>query len=360
MNKLIFTLIILPTIGCGGVHATIWRVNGNPNIDADFHGIQTAINDPYVFPGDTIYVEGYANSYGDFTVLKPLVLIGPGYFLNDNDTTQAIKYEAIIGAVTFEIGSEGSVLAGFYLYAIESGYKLIQINTQGITISRNRIYTVFQSTTTKCGILITNYGSVENVIAQNFIYTKNTGGSQSAPAYGICCEGGNQNVVIKNNRIEVSPQGNGVKRAIGIATEDPNAQIFIYNNVFEGDLSTHYSVLYNNILIDGAVSGNNNTYEYNICNGTQFPAGNGNQQNINPVLVFVDYLSDIDNGYMLLPNSPASGTGMNGVDCGIFGGNTPYALSGIPAVPSIFEINYTGVGSASVPIQVNLKAKSNK
>ena len=77
-------------------------------------------------------------------------------------------------------------------------------------------------------------------------------------------------------------------------------------------------------------------------------------------LVFEDHTSGIDYGLVLKTGSPAIGAGMNGVDCGIFGGNQPYVLSGIPPIPSIFEINYTAVGSSAVPIQVNLKAKTNK
>ena len=76
--------------------------------------------------------------------------------------------------------------------------------------------------------------------------------------------------------------------------------------------------------------------------------------------VFVDHLSEVDNGLILNAGSPAIGAGYSGEDCGMFGGNWPYVLSGIPAIPAIFEIENSGIGTSTTPIQVNLKAKSNR
>ena len=116
----------------------------------------------------------------------------------------------------------------------------------------------------------------------------------------------------------------------------------------------------NNILIEGDVTGSNNFYYNNISDISQFGNENGNQQNVDMNTVFVDHTSGVDNGLILAPGSPAIGAGFEGVDCGIFGGNNPYVLSGIPPIPSIFEITQIGIGSVATPIQVNFKAKSNR
>ena len=50
--------------------------------------------------------------------------------------------------------------------------------------------------------------------------------------------------------------------------------------------------------------------------------------------VFVDYSGTLgksdDAKWKLKAGSPAIGAGVSGVDCGVFGGVTPYVLSGVP------------------------------
>ena len=79
--------------------------------------------------------------------------------------------------------------------------------------------------------------------------------------------------------------------------------------------------------------------------------------------VFVDYDLYIDNGYILTPDSPAIGAGANGGDCGMFSSDydgNPYILSGMPAIPAIYEIDFnsTFFPSGSDTLQVDVKAKS--
>ena len=54
-----------------------------------------------------------------------------------------------------------------------------------------------------------------------------------------------------------------------------------------------------------------------------------------------------DNRYELKAGSPAIGAGVGGIDCGAFGGETPYKLSGIPFVPLIYQVNAPTTGNAS-------------
>lgn len=97
----------------------------------------------------------------------------------------------------------------------------------------------------------------------------------------------------------------------------------------------------------------------NICDLTQYPNENGNQQSIVMSTVFEDYTTFIDNGYILKAGSPAIGTGVLGVDCGPFGTNDPYVLSGMPPIPAIFdfEMNQT-IGTSTIP--VTIKSMSHK
>jgi len=69
--------------------------------------------------------------------------------------------------------------------------------------------------------------------------------------------------------------------------------------------------------------------------------------------------------FKLKAGSPALGAGygstaQNPVDAGMYGGSTPYVLSGIPAIPSIYFFANQPVGSNSDPIDVQIKVRSNK
>lgn len=90
--------------------ATVWRVNNRPNVDADFTSLAAAYAGASA--NDTIYIEGSPFSYGGNTFYKPLTVIGAGYWLNENDSTQAYKEHSIVSTLTFRAGSEGSLVEG--------------------------------------------------------------------------------------------------------------------------------------------------------------------------------------------------------------------------------------------------------
>ncbi|MFN3876619.1 MAG: hypothetical protein ACK4L7_11995, partial [Flavobacteriales bacterium] len=97
-----------------GAHATIHRVN-NTGIAADFTTLQSAHD--AATAGDTLHLEPSGSSYGACTFTKPLVVIGPGYFLNLNAGLQATASSALTGALVFEAGSEGCVVSGLEVQA---------------------------------------------------------------------------------------------------------------------------------------------------------------------------------------------------------------------------------------------------
>jgi hypothetical protein len=90
--------------------------------------------------------------------------------------------------------------------------------------------------------------------------------------------------------------------------------------------------------------------------------GNGNQfgLNMNNVMQLTVSPNSIDGRYRLATGSPAIGAGVGGVDCGAFGGSTPYRLSGIPAVPVITNMNATGAGNNTTPLNVIINVTGNQ
>ena len=87
MKKQITLLTAIALFIAMTTNATVWRVNNRVNISADFTTLAAAISGASA--NDTIYLEGSPYSYGTGSFYKPLTVIGTGYFLNENDSTQA-------------------------------------------------------------------------------------------------------------------------------------------------------------------------------------------------------------------------------------------------------------------------------
>ena len=356
--KKITLLLFVATCFAFYANASIWRVNNNENVDADFTDLQAAIDDANVMPFDTIYLEASNTSYGSIDVDKPLVIIGAGYFLEENDSTQAQKAPSILKDIDFKDGSSGSVLYGCSFDEAgtntSSTYPNVIIRTGNIKISRNSwqystnaVYDVF-------AIYIIADNLTDLIIENNYIEIYNGWD----PCQAIYSDQIGIDLVIRNNYLAASAGGSDIGYALNLPSVNNNCEV--RNNVFNGDVTINDAIMLNNVMISGTLLGSNNIYHNNIANETQFGNQNGNQENVDMATVFVDHLSGIDNGLVLKAGSPAIGAGFSGEDCGLFGGNHPYVLSGIPPIPAIFEIENSGIGNSGTPIQVILKAKSNR
>ncbi|MCF8374315.1 MAG: hypothetical protein K9H64_22020 [Bacteroidales bacterium] len=348
-KNLTFTMLLLAIISITA-NATVWRVNNNPNIDADFTTLQDAIDGASA--EDTLYIEGSLNSYGIGTFSKKLIVIGPGYWLNENDSTQAYKENAVVEQLVYNNGSQGSMVSGLYMNS--GSYTItIGVNTDSITIEKNymRNYYHYSSTYGKSINITGNRNSI--IIRQNFITGYNP----------IVFTGIPSNTFITNNIIGIGFSSSSI--AMATVANTSATDILISNNVIRGHITTYHAMHVNNILLYGNYNtGAGDNTMSNLCVGTQYPNTNNNQQNIVMDSVFVNYSGSYDHDYLLKPNSPAIGAGFNGTDCGVFGvfdagygGNQPYKLSGIPDIPSIFEAEVYSVGTTEIP--VNIKAKSN-
>jgi hypothetical protein len=115
--------------------AKVWRVNNRVNVQADFTTLNSAVSGASA--GDTIYLEGSPNSYGNAGyIAKQLTIIGTGYFLNENDSSQVFKESSKVGYMIFYNGSQGSVIEGITFLASYYSYG-VNISTSNITIRRN-------------------------------------------------------------------------------------------------------------------------------------------------------------------------------------------------------------------------------
>ena len=307
-------------------HSTILRVNNTPAITVPYATFQAAYN--VAVNGDTIYLEGSGYTYGTLNISKSLVIIGPGYYLNQNPETQANIASASVDNLNLNSGSSGTKIIGLDINTILNSYQFI---LQDFVFMRNKINSQMYS----------NYGSnsltsyYSNIVfEQNFVSGTLTGRFENA--------------VFRNN-VFIS----------GITLNSLNNSLSFTNNVVGNANITMAAQCSNNIFFGTSCTFTNCLLSNNVCSATQAPAGNGNQQNVNMNDVFVCYTTctgySADARYQLKAGSPAIGAGSNGEDCGMFGGSDPYVLSGIPPIPAIYYFNYN---YNNAMINVDMKVKS--
>ncbi len=370
--KKITLLSIVAILLAFNANAKVWRVSNRVinglTVNADFTTLQAAID--VASASDTLYMMGSPASYGSGSFSKQLVVIGPGYWLEENDSTQAVQNHARVTNLSFNAGSQGTVVSGLYIYYGNYGrtqnWKMVYINTDSITIQKNTIYGYASDSRTYTGFTIYINGDRESIlIQQNWIVSHINDGSSSYNGliYGLYFSGIPTISDVRNNFFRgyrSSTYGSYVSIVMGV--DDTSTDLDIINNIFIGNMTTYWTNQLNNIFVSGSKGGGGDLMMHNIGSSTQYPIDPpelNNQQNVVMDSVFVDYDLYIDKGYLLKPYSQAIGAGANGGDCGLFGyqsGGIPYVLSGLPAIPAIYATEVESMGANSV--SVTIKAKS--
>jgi len=349
--------------------AKIWRVNNTSNYNGTtlwgdnlggtssnpvFAQISDANGSNLVSVNstDTLHVEGTNIVYNSVTFSKKVIVIGTGYFLNENPDVSNTVSEAEVQYVVFNAGSEGSQLIGLHVGSTPYG---IQINVSNILIKRCRI---------DYSISVT-YNISDVFVLQNYftnINNDNIGALEITP-YGFPT-----NFIFDNNIC---------KKVLWFATSVTN----VYNgeecnnNVFDcpaisgsPSILMNVSSFKNNILKTSAATVNINAnvassdVSYNISSSAtnQFGTTNNNIVITNMGTLFVDPSTNTDDGrYQLMPGSAP---GADGTDRGAFGGlavSNHYTLSGLAPIPVIYNITTSGVGGSG-GLNVSIKARTIK
>ena len=352
--KRITCVLLAFTLFAFSASAKIWRVNNNSGVNADFTTLTAAHEGAAA--GDTLHIEASATSYGSATFTKKLVVIGTGFYLDQNPNTQATKLSSLVNSITLYAGASGSVITG-----IDFSNGSINVYASDIVIRRNKFAQAsganFDYYTGNINTY-TNYQG-DNAPVNNIIISQNFGVS-------IDVNNASTGILISNNYLSYySYTGDATNGAV--LTLQANASAIIQNNIIRrGKVTVNNSTLTNNIMFAGTFSGTGNLVSNNLANGTQFGTENNNKANVDTSKVFLGTGADIsyDGQWKLAGGSPALGAGygstaQNPVDAGIYSGPTPYVLSGMPAIPSIYYFENKPVGSNSDPITVTIKVKSN-
>lgn len=342
MRKLQLSFVIfLLSIAFSAFGQTTWTVGPN-STHYDFTTLQAA-HDAAV-ANDIILVHQSGIEYGDATFTKPITVSGSGYYLDENPDTQPQPafLTSRVGVITLQSGSAGTILSG--LDFISGGADDIRIYTENITIERCRTYTI-----------ALHNGATNILIQQNYISNLIHFNSGTI-----------DNILVKNN----------IFSGQAVDNDATYMEVIFLNNVFTSYKSSssssispaRNSTFKNNIFVGGSsiaalvASSYSNLIEHNVFEGTSTSLSSTNTTGIPAADIFVGYPSigehSQDGRFKLVnsPPSPAIGAGEGGVDCGIFGGNNPYILSGIPSNPNIYKIDIISVGAGTATIEIGAKA----
>ena len=316
--------------------ATIWQVNNIVGVYSNFTSLQAAYN--AASSGDTLYIYGSSTGYGDLSMTKPLTLIGPGYYLSQNPQTQSNYTPASINVLYFRPNSGGSVVMGLTIGQISC-------KTSNITIRRNMLLNGVQVSDSS----LSNNSNI--IVSQNYI----AGGCVQTYS-GIV-----SNVTVSNNII------------VGCISLNTGSNYTVLNNYISGTVYMNNGTFKNNIhsnynINTGSTSSTftNTVVQNNVFSGRTLSNGSveiaidtpANKINFTSLSLVFTQTGSNDGKYQLKTGSPAIGFAYGGGDCGPFGSGSPYILSGMPNIPSVYEFIVPPAGGSN--LSITIKAKSHQ
>jgi hypothetical protein len=329
------TRFLLPLLLCSFLTQAqnILRVNNNVGVNAPYTTISAAIAAAGL--NDIIMVEGSILAYDNITINKKVTIIGPGYFLLENLNLQGNPNPASLSTISVSTGADGS---SFYGLNVTGNISMaLGVTVNNITIANCRIGALNFSSSGN-NYFVSGCYIVGNLIFSNL--SNNTG------------------AIVSNNHIGGFGQGSGTtlltltQNVIGLGI----GQAFncdIRNNIFTGSSFSGFngSVIKNNVFtvtqasLAGAGAPVDNTNVFSATAGNLFIGLTGNTT---------------DTQWILKAGSPALGAGISGVDCGMYGGNTPYRPSGIQVgQPTINSFTAPASVQQNGTLNVKVSAKVN-
>jgi hypothetical protein len=339
----VITSMLLNSLPC---KATVLRVNNNPNYTQGcsfcYNNLQTAINS--AANNDTIHLEASGTNYGNITIDKPLTIIGTGYFLSQNLSLQKNQNASQVLDLIFSPLASGSRISGVSIMEHINIGNASNATYSNITISNCYISQY---------ISFLGANNVYNNIHIKKNYFDNNNGNNITT---ISTQTGNNLVVANNNFLSSVTILQGFT---GIVS----------NNVFNATLTNRIVTFYggidffNNILQNQDVVSNNNsatnTYNNVFYNQPAWLSGGNNYFSINMAFVFGTSSSTDGNLAPLVTCINCATGGYNGEQIGVFGGADPYKLSGIPNIPTIYQLQSPLNVIQGTPTNVNISTRSN-
>ena len=337
MKKKILTLVAV----CAAMtaNATVLRVSNVNGSTAPYSTIQAAHD--AASAGDTIMVDGSETRYGLTEISKQLVLIGPGFWINDNGLVQ----EAVPSATAeflIHADAAGTVIEGFTFKYVNT--QLLTINADNCIVRRcyfynHTGYTGIRFSRDKVDDVYSGPDPSGAIIQQNFFAD-----------CGITTqflEGLMTNVQITNN-IFMNNEGEADIRNI-------NSSYIAYNTMVGGTNWQGFNTVYSSTIKHNIIR----TVEVNEILETHpnwklwlenihYVDTNEWSDNYEMQSAAVEYSTDKDILNLETIKDKSK-------DYGAFAGDSPYVISGIPAAPVIEDLIVPTTVEAGSKMKVTLK-----
>jgi hypothetical protein len=375
MKKLFFVLLVVLFI-TDDAGAKIRRVGffGSPISGTDYITFAAAYT--AAVNNDTILI--FPNNSAGGIITKKLIIIGPGNLLDPNSTPkgnanlQAFAGTASITSITFDAGSDGSIISGFYTGAI-------YVKENNITILRNRDIDVYMASTNPAATIsnlqvLQNYHLAIRTYNTNASTCTNMNFSNNFFYYFNATVGNTYNGNISNNvwAVDATQSANDLNGGSSTLTYGGGIDLgagawLLQNNIFLSYTNSAAASNYNYFIFS---NGGNSVFNYNLAvqSQTAINWGTGIGNIITPIAnaanIFTAFpligTTSADARFQLKAGSPALTVGAGGTPIGMFTGNYPYKLSTIPTIPTIYSLSSPqGNNPTGNSIQINLSTRGN-
>jgi hypothetical protein len=341
--KTIIIAILLAVVSSSG-YAKTWRVNNNSIYTTGckncFSSLQDANNSTSVSPGDTIHLEASGTDYTETLISKRLVIIGTGYFLDENGSLQQNLVSATVLGIELNAGSAGTTLIGVNIanaYAADIDIRVGDIKILKCYIE-DGIYFYNSSPSTLNNIIINQCyigRAIDDPYDPGAINNLNISNSYIDGYIEISVKNNNYSGVFAHNAVKGTITGSsGIK---------------YYNNIFKNDFTAAKNSttnVYNNIFTKAVPSWLSSSSNISVAEATVFLSSGSSdgKLKVNPSNICPDCYT----GY---PGGTA--------EIGMFGGNTPYVLSGISTIPTIYDLKGGATSFKGDTIKIQIGTRSN-
>ncbi|MDP0495158.1 MAG: hypothetical protein Q7Q73_03020 [Verrucomicrobiota bacterium JB024] len=343
----LFSLALLALAPAAQAQPTVWTVNADETVGADFTDLPEAI--AAANEGDIIYIAGSTENYGQIDPVridKPLLIYGPGYLLAQNKLQSGgSTLPARVFSITIGEGGDGTLIAGLTINNLDiNNVSSVYIRSNCITEEidcYNVGYVLFAQN------LLYGYDDYSNIFREmNF---RIDGCSEVIITHNI----------LLSARVEDFYRNGDITLIHNFIADteinESEGSISFSYNVFS-DVDLRYNWAWRSAQCD------NNLFLQD-CNVPYTAQNKGSNvfdvpmQNVYPRLV--NDLSDALDYYgerifIPEPGSAAININQTGKDAGPFGGSEPYTLAGLPNIPRISSVEAPHFSTTSQGITVRL------
>lgn len=334
MRYLLLLLIIFFSFFIGKAQPKAFTVehNGTSSI---YYNLDTALK--YAQSGDVINLPGGTISFSG-QITKSVSLIGAGYDADSSRATAPTKLTSPGQEIIFSNGLNNIYMAGVELMVQTrfpessslSSLTLERCLTSSVYLDGSIQDLYLKECIIKAGII--GY-RISNILANNCVFYSNF----------------QVNNATVNNSLFFRPGGGW----------------FYYAESSKTTNSTFNScIIYEPSPSPIGFSGNGNTYNNNVfnapVNSSSQPSGQNNIFGIQLSAIFLNSVSTTytaQNKFHLAANSPAKNVGVNGDDCGIYDGPSPFKEGGMPFNPHIQSANVPSSSDLNGNLIINMKVK---